>query len=86
MRYVVEEDLRYFDFWSGARYTASCLTSLEFDEIEVALTNEYGDDLTDTTINDVFWFERDWIAEVLGYDDWDALVEERESKEDDNES
>ena len=35
----------------------------------------YGDELpTDTEINDFVWFERDTIAQHLGYDDFDELM------------
>ena len=30
---------------------------------------------TDTAINDFLWFERDFIAEHLGYKDWEAYEE-----------
>lgn len=33
------------------------------------------EDATDTTINDILWFERDSIAEALGYRDWEAYEE-----------
>lgn len=32
---------------------------------------------TETDINDFFWFETDTIADLLGYSDWEALIEER---------
>ena len=32
---------------------------------------------TETDINDFFWFERDTIADLLGYSDWEALIGER---------
>ena len=33
------------------------------------------EDATDGTINNILWFERDNIAEALGYRDWDAYEE-----------
>ncbi len=33
------------------------------------------EDATDGTINGILWFERDMIAEALGYRDWDAYEE-----------
>lgn len=33
-----------------------------------------------TELNDLFWFDRDYIAEILGYEDWEALENERNEK------
>ena len=38
-------------------------------------------DVTDGDINDFLWFERDQIAQYLGYSDWDEY-EEGEDEED----
>ena len=43
------------------------------------LEDVYCDELpTDTEINDFFWFERDTIAEWLGYEDWEDLENNRD--------
>lgn len=34
--------------------------------------------MEETQINDYFWFETDQIAVQLGYDDWEALMDDRE--------
>ena len=39
----------------------------------------YPDGCSETDVNDIFWFERDWIAEALGYSDYDELLKDRES-------
>lgn len=86
MRIVTETNLRYFEFWSGAKDTAECLTLEQLDEIEAILEECYPDGMTDTEVNDIFWFERDTIAEWLGFDSWEQLVsgdtEDEESDED----
>jgi hypothetical protein len=38
----------------------------------------FGGECSDTELNDFFWFERDTIAEWLGYEDYDELIRDRE--------
>lgn len=71
MRYYVEQSLSSFEFWGGARDTAQALTMSQLEQIE-AILEDCGD-LSETDINDLFWFEPDRIAEWLGYDDFEAL-------------
>lgn len=77
MKIYTEIALKDFEFWSGAKQTAQCLTDDDFDIIENILEDE-GESYSDTDINDIFWFEKDWIAEMLGYIDFDDLMEKRE--------
>lgn len=79
MKTYMETSLRNFDFWSGATYTAEHLTNKELDIIESALKELYPDGCDETTVNDIFWFERDFIAECLGYRDWEELEENGEA-------
>ena len=76
MKWYVEESLRNFPFWSGAKDTVEDLTYDDLDTIE-SMLEDVGDDWSDTAINDFFWFERDTIAEWLGYDDYDELMHDR---------
>lgn len=77
MKIYTEIALKDFEFWSGAKQTAQYLTDDDFDIIENILEDE-GESYSDTDINDIFWFEKDWIAEMLGYIDFDDLMEKRE--------
>lgn len=72
-----EESLKDFQFWSGAKYLASRLTEKEFDIIEELLEDLYPDGMEETEINDFFWFDGDTIAQVLGYEDEDALMDSK---------
>lgn len=76
---IISEDkrLRDFDFWSGAKDTVDYLTSDELDTIEDILEDAYPDGMTETQVNDLFWFDTDVIAEWLGYDDFESLINER---------
>lgn len=77
MKIYREESLRGFDFWSGARTTADTIWDRfgekAFDTIESELEMEYPEGLDETQINDIFWFETDYIATLLGYRNWEHL-------------
>lgn len=77
MEYKVESSLDRFEAWSGGKDTLDTLIEKgDCDAVEEFIEECFGDDLpTDTEINDILWFERDAIAEHLGYRDWDAYEE-----------
>lgn len=75
MKYYVEESLSNFKFWSGAKENANSLTSVQLDEVETILEDLYPEGMSDTQINDLFWFEFDTVKEWLG-------IEEEEEEED----
>ena len=73
MKIYTEQSLRDFQFWSGAKDFAETLTDEQFDQIEAILEDLYPDGMTDTQINDFFWFEEENIREWL-----DLPTEEQE--------
>lgn len=77
MEYKVDYSLENFPAWSGGKDTLDTLIEKDLvDDAETALENYFADreELpTETEINDILWFERDWLAEMLGYTDWDNL-------------
>ena len=72
-----EISLESFEFWSGAVDTVDYLTCEDLYIIERELEGLYPNGLDATTLNDIFWFDSDWIAELLGYEDFEALIEDR---------
>ena len=73
MKIYTEQSLRNFRFWSGAKDFAKTLTDKQFDQVEAILEDSYPDGMTDTQINDLFWFEEETIREWL-----DLPTEEQE--------
>ena len=63
-----------FEFWSGAKDTADELTADEIEEVFSILEDAYPEGMTETELNDFFWFERDTIAEWLGYEDFEEMM------------
>ena len=80
IRYVIEESLEDFHFWSGAKSNAELLTSDEFEIVEDYINNGFCEDPTNTAINDLFWFDFDFIWEsVLGH----SIIDENYVRSDD---
>lgn len=89
MKYVCECSLEDFEAWSGGKDTLDTLIEKgDCDAVEclieeLASAGEEG--WTRTGVNDFLWFERDTIAEHLGYSDWDEYEfgKEDEDEEED---
>ena len=84
MECKVECDLDQFGAWSGGKDTLDVLIDKGVcDEVQSFIEELYCDEIpTETAINDFLWFERDMIAQHLGYDDWDAFENGEEEDED----
>ena len=67
MNYTKELDLTNFSFWSGGKQHE--FTYNELKEIEFSLEDLYHDKRpTETEINDLFWFEEEFLCECIGLD------------------
>lgn len=75
MKIYTEKSLNEFDFWSGAKDTVKYLTEDEINQIESILEDCFPDGMSDTEINDFFWFEEDTIAEWLGYSSFEDIMD-----------
>ena len=59
-----ETNLRNFETWSGATDTKKLILDAGLEE---GLIEElYPNGLSDTELNDILWFDADWILENLG--------------------
>jgi len=64
MKVTKELNLTNFDFWSGAK--DHDFTHDELNNIEFSLEELYPEGLTETEINDLFWFESEFLCECIG--------------------
>lgn len=76
----VYEDLSPEEFrdkaWSGAVDTLEDLTDEQVETVMDLLEESNGGEVMSLTeLNDFFWFERDTIAEWLGYSSYEQLME-----------
>lgn len=84
MTYTIDESLENFAAWSGGKATLDVLIEKGVcDQVEDFIDQCFQHP-TATDINDFLWFERDQIAEYLGYEDWDAFENDEESYKDIN--
>lgn len=64
MKIYSDISLSRFEFWSGAKEFAAQLTEEQFDMVESILEDNYPDGLSETDINDLFWFDQNLIREL----------------------
>ncbi len=67
------DDLTDFEPWGGAVKTYKTLTHEQLQQLCCKLNDCYPNGITDTAINDILWVGEDWIAECLGYKEWNEL-------------
>lgn len=88
MKYYIEDSLDNFEAWSGGKDTLDTLREKgDVDSVESLieeLQNCEGETWSETEVNDFLWFERDTIAQHLGYSDWDEY-EYGKSEDDEDE-
>ena len=74
MKIYSEKSLNDFAFWSGAKDTVKYLTEDEINQIETTLEDCFPEGMSETEINDFFWFEDDTMAEWLGYQSFEDIM------------
>lgn len=74
MKIYKEGQLSDFNFWSGAVDTVKYLTSDEINAIGSILEDSNPEGMSETDINNFFWFEADTIAEWLGYNNFEEII------------
>lgn len=72
MKIYREGSLSNFKFWSGAILNAEQFTLEELDQITAELESlDDGDGYDETQINDLMWFEPEYLASLIGLE-WDT--------------
>ena len=73
MKIYRDESLSSFEFWSGAVANAEEFTLEELDRIGVELEalDCEGGGYDETQINDLMWFEPEYLASLIGLE-WDS--------------
>lgn len=73
-----------YDTWGQGRRNAIQYKKWGIlDEVEEIISEWVADDyeVTDTTINDILWFEGDEIARSMGYEDYEDMYRKLEEEE-----
>jgi hypothetical protein len=67
MKITTETSLINFEAWCGAKDTKeTILNAGKADYFEYYISEMYPDGCTDTELNDLLWFESEYIFEYLG--------------------
>lgn len=62
--------LNDFDAWCGAKDTKErIIRENKETEFDALITDIYPEGLTDTQLNDLLWFEPEWIYEQIGIEE-----------------
>ena len=70
MKITSEISLKNFKAWSGAKDTLNKLIELDkCDDLEFILEDLYPNGMTETQLNDILWFDDEWIYETLGIEE-----------------
>ena len=70
MKISKEMNLRNFEAWSGAKNTLNKLIEIDkCEELETVLEDLYPEGMTETQLNDILWFDVEWIYETLGIEE-----------------
>jgi hypothetical protein len=76
------ETLQNFNAWSGAVETKKAIIDADkAEEFEQLIEELYPDGLTNTTLNDLLWFDSEFIFESLGITEEEEEEEETEEEE-----
>ena len=67
MKVYSEITLQNFDAWSGAKETKKkIMEEGKAEEFDALIEDLYPDGIDETHLNDLLWFEEEWIFECLG--------------------
>ena len=79
MQVSYELDLNTFEAWSSAVYTINRVRKEgKCRELECILEELYPDGMTETQLNDILWFDSEWVYEMLGINDEEEDEDEEE--------
>ena len=77
MKIFKEESISEFEAWSGAVDTKNRIIEADKEnEFDQLIEELYPDGIDETQLNDILWFEDDWIFEQLGISDEEEEDEE----------
>ncbi len=70
MKITYELNLRNFKAWNGAVNTLNNI--IEEDKIDLleGILEDHYEELTETQLNDILWFDTEWIYNVLNMEDY----------------
>ena len=77
MRIYKKKSLKDFEFSGGAKERVKYFTDEEMEVLEECLSDLYPNGIDDVVLNDIFWHDSDFLAELVGYNDFEEIIIER---------
>lgn len=78
MKIYKDLQLREFEPWMGAKLTATIIHKANKDrEFETLIEELYPNGLSETELNDILWFQDEWIYEMLDIKEdaeWEKII------------
>lgn len=72
MKIYSETTLRDFNAWSGGVETKrTIIENDKTEEFDQLIEELHPDGINETQLNDILWFEEDWIFEMLGIEEFE---------------
>ena len=63
-------DFEDYQPWQGATDTYGLIDcNNKLDELDALITECYPEGLTETQLNDILWFDSDWVLDYLGIEE-----------------
>lgn len=79
MKVTTETTLRNFEAWSGAKDTKKrIIEEGKAEEFDSLIEELYPDGIDETHLNDILWFDEEWVYESLGITEEEEEEEEEE--------
>ena len=67
-------DFIHYQPWAGAIDTYALIDcNNKLDELDELITQCYPEGLTETELNDILWFDSEWVLDSLGIEDKDFI-------------
>ena len=87
MKITYELDLNTFEAWSGGEDTLNrVINEGKVNQLESILEELYPDGLDETSLNDILWFENEWVYEMCGIRTETEIREELEEAKEEQEA
>ena len=79
MKIFTEQSIAQFEAWSGAKATKQTIIDNDKEaEFDMLIEELYPDGIDETQLNDILWFESEWVYEMLGISEEEEEEEEEE--------
>lgn len=78
MRIYEEKKLLDFEFWGGAKERVKYFTDAEMEVLEECLLDLHPDGIEAVVLNNIFWHDSDFLAQLVGYNDFEEIINDRE--------